>query len=57
MTDFAARALRLVGLEKLCCVPNPADVKGPGFLHFDEYHTARLALAVWDALERGELAA
>ena len=63
---------RAYGLTRneLRYVLDPADVKGPDypsetfrvlkkneFARFGEYRTARLVLAAWDRLERGELAA
>jgi hypothetical protein len=54
--------------EELRYVLDPADVKGPDYpsetfrvlkkneiARFGEYRTARLVLAAWDAMERGEL--
>jgi hypothetical protein len=69
-TELDALYARAYGLarDELRYILDPADVKGPDYpsetfrvlkkneiARFGEYRTARLVLAAWDRLERGEL--
>jgi hypothetical protein len=70
--ELDARYARAYGLtrDELRYILDPADVKGPDYpsetfrvlktneiKRFGEYRTARLVLAAWDRMQRGELAA
>jgi hypothetical protein len=67
LLSLYARAYGLTR-DELRYILDPADVKGPDYpsatfrvlktneiKRFGEYRTARLVLAAWDRLERGEL--